>query len=161
MCSKVEGPWASRQLHASAGSDGRAPLGEWSEGWLSQHGSPSPRAAWREGWCVSACVERPASSGPGTEQPVGFPTIVLPSPAPWASGVRMDGVSTVPPSLASMGMFETLLCLSVEMRRGKREEGHGSVNEPLEGADGRLGLERGTYGARRTEVRVPHGAKCP
>lgn len=121
------------------GTLGRAERGVAESAWY-----PCPWAVKREGWCVSACVERPASSGPGTEQPVGFPTIVLPSPAPWASGVRMDGVSTALPSLASVGMLEPLLCLGVEMRRGKRGEGHGLVNEPLEGADGGLELEGGT-----------------
>lgn len=61
--------------------------------------------------------ERPVSSGPDAEQPFDFPTMsTLTCPAPWASGVHMDRVSSKLSLFASVGIFEPLLCLGVETR---------------------------------------------
>ena len=68
--------------------------------------------------------ERPVSSRPDAEQPVGFPTTsVLTCPAPWASGVCMERVSSKLSLLASVGMFEPLLCLGVETSSWQRRRG--------------------------------------
>lgn len=78
MCSEVEGPWASRQIRASAGSDGRAPLGEQSEGWLSQRGTHVPGRqggkggvflpAWRDLRARGQARSSPLASPPSCSQ---------------------------------------------------------------------------------------------
>lgn len=101
--------------------------------------------------------EQPVSLGPGAEPPIGFPTMsVLTCPAPWASGVHMDRVSSKLSLLASVGMFEPLLCLGVETRSWQKKVNWEGI---IVRADGRLGLEQGTCGARRIEVSVPWGVK--
>lgn len=69
------------------------------------------------------------SLGPGTGQPVGFSSIMLPSFAPWATGVLIDRVSATLPWLASVDMLEPLLGLDVEMRSWKKSRGSWFGNE--------------------------------
>lgn len=104
------------------------------------------------------------SSGPDAEQPVGFPTTsTLTCPAPWASGVCTDSISSKLVLLASVGMFEPLLCLGAETSSWQKRRGSWLGELAL----GRrccpcrweVGLEEEAYGARRIEDSIPWGVK--
>lgn len=118
MCGEPEGSGAGRQLlprQAAMLSTLRvAESGQQEHGAVMSWGSKGGRA---EYFC---CAEKPASLEPGVGQPVGFPSIMLSSLAPWATGVLMDRVSATPPWLASVDMLEPLLGLYVKMRNWKK-----------------------------------------
>lgn len=104
-------------------------------------------------------MEHPASLGPGAGQPVGFPSIMLPSLTPWATGVPIGRFCTTLPWLASVDMLEPFLGLNVEIRSWKKSrEGHGLEMNPGKqiGAISHVneGLEQDATRARRVEVMV-------
>lgn len=75
----------------------------------------------------------------------------------------MDRVSSRLPLLASVGMFEPLLCLGVETSSWQKRRapwlGELALGRRCCPCRWEAGLEQGIYGARRIEDSVPWGAK--